>query len=71
VSDEGDHEIADRSLDRCVRSTWRSVVLRFSAPVALANVETNSSLVKIREVFEVAILDAWSRIALAAAYRGC
>ncbi len=46
-------------------------MLRFSAPVALANVETNSSLVKIREVFEVAILDAWSRIALAAAYRGC
>lgn len=58
VSVDGDHDKADRSLDKCVKSTWRSVVLRLSAPVALANVEMNSSLVKIREVFEVAILDA-------------
>jgi hypothetical protein len=52
------YEMADRSRDRCVRSTVRSVLLMAPVPMAEAKVDANSSLVKIRDVLEVAIFDA-------------
>jgi hypothetical protein len=51
------YEIADRSRDRCVRSTVRSVLLMDPVPMAEAKVDANSSLVKIRDVLDVAIFD--------------
>lgn len=54
----GEYEIADRSRDRCVRSTLRSVGLMDSVSRVVEKLEANSSREKMREVFEVAILDA-------------
>ena len=65
----GEYEIADRSRERCVRRTLRSVGLMDSVSRVVEKLDTNNSREKMREVFEVAIFDAWSRTAFAAACR--
>jgi hypothetical protein len=67
VCEAKENAMADRSRARCVNKTERSLLLKVSTPIAGANVEANSSVVKIRDVFEVATLDASSNIAFAAA----
>ena len=59
--------MADRSRARWVNKTERSLLLNVSTLIAGANVEVNSSFEKMRDVLEVATLDASSRIAFAAA----
>ena len=63
----GENAMADRSRAKWVNRTERSLVLKVSTPIAGANVEANSSFVKMRDVLEVATLDASSSIAFAAA----
>lgn len=64
---EAEYEIAVRSRLRCVRRTDKSVVLSASVPRAGANVDVNSSRENMREVLDVATLDARSSTAFAAA----
>lgn len=59
--------MVDRSRARWVNKTVRSLLLNVSTPIAGANVEANNSVVKMRDVLEVATLDASSSIAFAAA----
>lgn len=63
----GEYEIADLSRERCFRSTERSVGLRESTPMADEKVAVNKSVENIREVFEIATLDARSSTAFDAA----
>jgi hypothetical protein len=63
----GENAMADRSRARWVSKTERSLLLSVSTPIAGANVEANSSVEKMRDVLEVATLDASSNIAFAAA----
>jgi hypothetical protein len=63
-----ENEMADRSRARCVSRTERSLLLSSSTPTDSANVEANSSWEKMRDVLDVAVLDASSRTAFAAAY---
>ena len=60
--------MADRSRARWVNKTERSLLLKASTPIAGANVEENCSLEKMRDVLEVATLEASSIIAFAAAW---
>lgn len=59
--------MADRSRDRWMSRTDRSLLLKVSTPMQDAKVEAKSSCVKIRDVFDVAVRAASSRIAFAAA----
>ena len=59
--------MADRSRAKWVSKTERSLLLNVSTPTVGANVEANSSSEKMRDVLEVATLDASSSIAFAAA----
>ena len=63
----GENAMADRSRARWVSKTERSLLLNVSTPIAGANVEANRSFEKMRDVLEVATLDASSSIAFAAA----
>jgi hypothetical protein len=63
----GENAMADRSRARCVNKTERSLLLKVSTPIAGANVEAKSSCEKMRDVLEVATLEASSSIAFAAA----
>ena len=65
----GENVMADRSRARWVNKTERSLLLSVSTPIAGANVEAKSSSEKMRDVLEVATLDASSSIAFAAAYK--
>lgn len=65
---DGEYAIADLSRDRYVRRTLRSVGLTPLTPIAEEKVDAKSSCEKMREVFEVAIVEAMSSIAFDAAY---
>ena len=66
---DGEYEMADRSRDRCVRRTLRSVALIESVTSAVANVLAKSSWEKMREVFDVAVFEARSSTSFDAAYK--
>jgi len=63
----GEKAIADRSRARCVSNTDASFSLSASAPMLDAKVETKRSRENMREVLEVAVVEALSSTALAAA----
>lgn len=65
----GEKDTAVLSRLMWVKRTDRSFGLMVSAPSAFANVEVKSSLEKMREVFDVATLDARSTTVLAACCR--
>lgn len=63
----GENEMAARSRDKCVNNTERSLLLRESTPTEGANVDVKSSCENMRDVFDVAVRDASSSTAFAAA----